>query len=222
MDINEFSRRLCASFHLKAMSSRIFAHLNDCVIVGLVLVKVPVMPSYKLYFAMYPLWRSSLKECLDIPLFQIALLDDKGFEIYLPKDIDDEYAQSLIEKCREQFPLLSGDISFANMIISLNSHIAHDKSINSNFVLNMKIYKLIYGVALYKNELEAANNIYHLISRQISQWDADIFRYWYGEKEDYLRTLKEYAQNRELIIGNVQSNLSNPKIARTDRFKMTY
>lgn len=86
----------------------------------------------------------------------------------------------------------------------------------------MKIYKLIYGVALYKNELEAANNIYHLISRQISQWDADIFRYWYGEKEDYLRTLKEYEQNRERIIGNVRSNLSNPKIARTDRFKMMY
>lgn len=105
MDINEFSRRLCASFHLTAISPSIFVHLTDCVIVGLVLVKVPNMSSYKLYFAMYPLWRSSLKECLDIPLFQIALLDDKGFEIYLPKDIDEEYAQSLIEKCREQFPL---------------------------------------------------------------------------------------------------------------------
>ena len=222
MDINEFSRRLCASFHLTPISSRIFVHLNDCVIVGLVLVKVPVMPSYKLYFAMYPLWRSSLKDCLAIPLFQIALLDDNGFEIYISKDIDDEYAQSLIEKCREQFPLLSGDISFANMIISLNCHIAHDKSINSNFVLNMKIYKLIYGVALYKNELEAANNIYHLISGQISQWDAETFRYWYGEKEDYLRILKEYEQNRERIISNVHTNLANPKLAKTDRFKMLY
>lgn len=222
MDINEFSRRLCASFHLTPISSRIFVHLNDCVLVGLVLVKVPGMPSYKLYFAMYPLWRSTLKGCLEIPLFQIALLDDNGFEIYISKYIDDEYAQSLIEKCREQFPLLSGDISFANMIISLNCHIAHDKSINSNFVLNMKIYKLIYGIALYMNELEAANNIYHLISGQISQWDAETFRYWYGEKEDYLRTLKEYEQNRERIISNVHTNLANPKLAKTDKFRMSY
>lgn len=222
MDINEFSRRLCASFHLKAMSSRVFVHLNDCVIVGMALVKVPVMSSYKLYFTIYPLWRSTLKECLDIPLFQIALLDDKGFEIYLHAEIDDGYAQSLIEKCREQFALLSGDISFANMIISLNNHIAHDKSINSNFVLNMKIYELIYGVALYNNDLEAANNIYNLISGQISQWDADVFRYWYGEKEDYLKSLKEYEPNRNRIIENVKTNFNNPKIAKVHRFKMLH
>ncbi len=46
------------------------------------------------------------------------------------------------------------------MIISLYCHIAHDQSINSNFLLNIELYKLIYGVALYGNELEAANNIY--------------------------------------------------------------
>lgn len=129
MFINEFSRRLCASLHLTSISPSVFVHLTDCVLVGLVLVKVPIMHFYKLYIAMYPLWRSSLKKCLDIPLFQIALLDDKGFEIYLPKDTDDEHAQSLIEKYREQLPLLSGDISFANMIISLNSYIAQEREI---------------------------------------------------------------------------------------------
>lgn len=55
MDINEFSRRLCSSFHLTAISPSIFVHLTDCVIVGLVLVKVPNMPSYKLYYDNLPI-----------------------------------------------------------------------------------------------------------------------------------------------------------------------
>lgn len=83
----------------------------------------------------------------------------------------------------------------------------------------MKIYELIYGAALYNNDVESAKDVYSQISSQISDWDTKIFNYWYGDKDTTLSKLLEFEPNRCRIIENVSLNTSDPKITKLPTYK---
>ena len=67
MENKELSKQLCAVFNLKGITSKSYVHKVECILVGLTFVKVPNR-DYKLFFTIYPLWRSTLKSCIDVPL----------------------------------------------------------------------------------------------------------------------------------------------------------
>lgn len=82
MENKELSKQLCAVFNLKGITSKSYVHKVECILVGLTFVKVPNR-DYKLFFTIYPLWRSTLKSCIDVPLLLQPLVDDNGLDIYL-------------------------------------------------------------------------------------------------------------------------------------------
>lgn len=212
MDYKELSKQLCATFNLKSITSKTFAHKIECILVGLTFIKVPNR-DYKLFFTIYPLWRSTLKSCIEVPLLLQPLADDNGLDIYLSDFID------IIDRCNSQFPLLRGCNSAADFVRFLYNIIATDKAIQANFILKMKIYELIYCVALYNNDVESAKDVYSQISSQISNWDTKIFNYWYGDKDTTLSKLLEFEPNRCRIIENVSLNTSDPKITKLPTYK---
>ena len=207
MENKELSKQLCAVFNLKGITSKCFVHRVECLLVGLTFVKVPNL-DYKLFFSIYPLWRSTLKCCIDIPLFLLPLVDDNGLDIYLSD------STNIIDRCCTQFPLLSESNTAADFVRVLYEIIATDKSIQTNFVLQMKIYELIYGVALYLNNIDIVQDVYIQISNQISNWDTKIFNYWYGDKDTTLSKLLEYEANKRRIVKNVDHNAYDPKVIK--------
>lgn len=212
MKYKELSKQLCAVFNLKGITSNTFVHKVECILVGLTFVKVPNR-DYKLFFTIYPLWRSTMKSCIDVPLLILPLVDDNGFDIYLSDCIN------IIDKCNTQFPLLSGSNTAVDFVRGLHEIIANDKSIQNNFVLKMKIYELIYGTALYLNNTVMAKDVYLQISNQISSWDTKIFSYWYGDKGATLTKLIEFEANKHKIVKNVDLNASDPKIIKLPTYK---
>lgn len=56
--------------------------------------------------------------------------------------------------------------------------------------------------------------IYDLISNEILQWDKEIFEYWFGDKESYLKKLKEYNKNRNSLLDNLKCNSDESKILK--------
>lgn len=156
-----------------------------------------------------------------MPYFQIPLLDDKGLDIYLSDSMDENLVTNAIDKCKTQFQLLAGNILFDKLIKYFESIIATDISINSNFLLKLKIYELIYGIAVYRNDIDVACNIYRTVSNQIFQWDTKIFEYWRGDKEEYLKKLEDYELNRTVIANNIWNNSMSPKIHKLSRYKIT-
>lgn len=213
MKYKELSKQLCAVFNIKGITSNTFVHKVECILVGLTFVKVPNR-DYKLFFTIYPLWRSTMKSCIDVPLLLQPLVDDNGLEIYLSDCIN------IIDKCNTQFPLLSGSNTVVDFVWGLHEFIANDKSIQNNFVLKMKIYELIYGIDLYLNNIEMAQDIYLQISNQISNWDTKIFSYWYGNKDTTLSKLLEFEANRRRIVKNVELNASNTKVMKLPAYKL--
>lgn len=212
MENKELSKQLCAVFNLKGITSKCFVHKVECIFVGLTFVKVPNR-DYKLFFSIYPLWRPTLKSCIDLPLLLQPLVDDNGLDIYLSDGIN------IIDRCSTQFPLLSGCNTAADFVRILYEIIATDKSIQTNFVLQMKIYELIYGVALYINNIDISQDVYIQISNQISGWDTKIFNYWYGDKDTTLSKLLEFESNKRRIVKNVVLNSSDPKVKKLPAYK---
>lgn len=207
MEYRELSKQLCAVFNLKGITSKSYVHKVESVLVGLTFVKVPNR-DYKLFFSIYPLWRPTLKSCIDLTLFLLPLVDDNGLDIYLSD------STNIIDRCCTQFPLLSGSNTAADFVRILYEIIATDKSIQTNFILQMKIYELIYGVALYLNNIDIAQDVYIRISNQISGWDTKIFNYWYGDKDTTLSKLLEFESNKRRIVKNVDHNAYDPKVIK--------
>ena len=212
MENKELSKQLCAEFNLKGIISKCFVHKVECSLVGLTFVKVPNR-DYKLFFSIYPLWRPTLKSCMDLPLLLQPLVDDNDLDIYLSDGIN------IIDRCSTQFPLLNGCNTAADFVRILYEIIATDKSIQTNFILQMKIYELIYGVALYLNNIDIAQDVYIHISNQISGWDTKIFNYWYGDKDTTLSKLLEFESNKRRIVKNVVLNSSDPKVIKLPTYK---
>lgn len=77
---------------------------------------------------------------------------------------------------------------------------------------------MIYDVALIRNDTETAIYIYDLISNEILQWDKEIFEYWFGDKESYLKKLKEYNKNRNSLLDNLKCNSDESKILKLHKY----
>ncbi len=212
MENKELSKQLCAVFNLKGITSKSYVHKVECILVGLTFVKVPNR-DYKLFFTIYPLWRSTLKSCIDDPLLLQPLVDDNGLDVYLSD------STNIIDRCSTQFPLLSGSNTAADFVRVLYEIIATNKSTQTNFVLQMKIYELIYGIALYLNSIDVIKDVYIQIKNQISGWDTKIFNYWYGDKDTTLSKLLEFESNKRRIVKNVVLNASYPKVIKLPTYK---
>ena len=203
---------ISTAFNLKGFTSKSYVHKVECILVSLTVVKV-LNRDYKLFFSIYPLWRSTLKSCIDVPLLLQPLVDDNGLDIYLSN------STNIIDRGSTQFSLLNGCNLAADFVRGLYEIIAIDKSIQTNFVLQMKIYELIYGIALYLNNIKIAKDVYIQISNQISGWDTKIFNCWYGDKDTTLTKLLEFESNKRRIVKNVDRNAYDPKVIKLPTYK---
>lgn len=207
------------TFNLGSITTSIFCYRVDCILMGMNLIKVPGRTGYKLFFSIYPLWRQSLKACLGYPSFLQPILDNKNMDYILPEDMAENEIDDALHLYQSQISCShSEDVSFTELRKYLKSCISNHVGIRSNFVLQMKIYELLYGIALYRDDKETANDICKTISDNIIQWDDKIFQYWYGDKAEYLLRLMDFDSNRINLFDNVSLNLAEPKVQKLPHF----
>ena len=219
MKKNIFSDKICNMLNLKSITTRSFVYLVDCILLGIVMVKVPGRNAFKLYFTIFLLCKKTLKDCLDMPIVQKVIVDDKNMDFYLREELSPDNVNSAIQKILEQVPFVPAqNISFEKLKSFLIEVTEKDSTISSNFVLKMKIYRMIYDVALIRNDTETAIYIYDLISNEILQWDKEIFEYWFGDKKSYLKRLQEYGKNRNCLLDNLKCNLDESKILKLHKY----
>lgn len=219
MNKRQFTKIVCDTFNLGSITPSIFCYRVDCILMGMNLVKVPGIAGYKSFCSIYSLWRQTLKTCLDYPLFLQPIDDGKNIDYVLPEDMNENDVDCALHIYQSQIPFNhSADVSFIGLREFLQYSIAHDVNIKSNFVLQMKIYELLYGIALYRDDKETANDICKTISDNIIQWDDKIFQYWYGDKAEYLLRLMDFDSNRINLFDNVSLNLAEPKVQKLPHF----
>ena len=62
MKKNIFSDKMCNMLNLKSITTRSFVYLVDCILLGIVMVKVPGRNAFKLYFTIFSLCKKTLKD----------------------------------------------------------------------------------------------------------------------------------------------------------------
>lgn len=62
MKNNIFIDKICNMLNLKSITTRSFVYLVDCILLGIVMVKVPGRNAFKLYFTIFSLCKKTLKE----------------------------------------------------------------------------------------------------------------------------------------------------------------
>lgn len=87
MKKNIFSDKICNMLNLKSITTRSFVYLVDCILLGIVMVKVPERKAFKLYFTIFSLCKKTLKDCLDMPIVQKVIVDDKNMDFYLREEL---------------------------------------------------------------------------------------------------------------------------------------
>ena len=215
MNTRQFSKEICKNLGLQGITPKNLVYILDCVLVGITIVKVPNRSCYKLYFSIFPLWKSSLKECLDAPLFQKVIISNNGLDMCIADTLPEEEVASGIQLCLEQIPFFpSKDVDFSSLLRYLYNVTIQDPTIAKNFVLTLKVYQLIYNVALYCNDYTTAKDVYNVISEKISQWDDAIFQYWFGNKTSYINGLLNFEINRLNLITQLKCNLGDSKISK--------
>ena len=218
MTKKQFAEIICKKFSLKGITPSSFVYVLNCMLIGIVMVKVPGKNAYKLYFSIYPLWMSNLKECLDMPLFQQPILNNKNMDIYLPENMTEYGVDFVLHQCQKQVPFIPARNIPFNDIVAFLHRILKNSTFAGNFVLKMKVYRLIYSIALICNDFKTAESVYKTISQSIDQWDDTIFQYWYGDKKSYLNQQQEYDSNKIILQTNLQNNLQNPKICKMPKY----
>lgn len=122
---------------------------------------------------------------------QQAIVDTKNLDIYLPENMTEEDISFILHQCVLQIPFIPAkDITSLDIIKFLYNKIIEDPGISGNFVLEMKVYTLIYNIALICNDYKSAENVYEQISQNINKWDDAIFRYWFGDKKTIWKDCK--------------------------------
>lgn len=218
MTKKQFAEIICKKFSLKGITPSSFVYVLNCMLIGIVMVKVPGKNAYKLYFSIYPLWMSNLKECLDMPLFQQPILNNKNMDIYLPENMTEYGVDFVLHQCQKQVPFIPARNIPFNDIVAFLHRILKNSTFAENFVLKMKVYRLIYSIALICNDFKTAESVYKTISQSIDQWDDTIFQYWYGDKKSYLNQQQEYDSNKIILQTNLQINLQNPKMCKVPKY----
>lgn len=116
MKKNIFSDKICNMLNLKSITTRSFVYLVDCILLGIVMVKVPGRSAFKLYFSIFSLCKKTLKDCLDMPIVQKVIVDDKNMDFYLREELSPDNVNSAIQKILEQVPFVPAqNISFEKL-----------------------------------------------------------------------------------------------------------
>lgn len=198
---------------LSAYTKAKYYNILECVVVGWELISMRNKKEYKPYLVIYPLWEDSLAQCMGYPLLLMPIVQ-KGIDLVLPYDSDRDYADQIKKLCYSVIPFdLGGDIPTGKFISFIKDSFA-TIDIRSNFVLQIKIYRLLYGIYLYLGEMESANDVYRTLKQKSQFWDKEILNYWYGDLSDWLDYLRNTSVNRYKFIANINSNLKEKQISK--------
>lgn len=206
---------------LSKFSQNKFYRVVGCSIIGVELIKLPKIESYRPHFVLYPLWKSDLKNCLDSPSILFELSNNKGLQFSIPYLKHSAYFNEAIECLKKQASILF----FGNMplksLYGLIDNRFNDILVKSNSAQQAKLFELKYFSALYVSNQSQAKGILNQVQQASKNWDVQMFEMWFGRFDLWLEGLREKASRRGDFISQVKANLQDKKISHLKRSELT-
>ena len=117
---------------------------------------MPNKSEYKSHLVIYPLWENTFDKWMDSPLLLIPMRH-KGIDLCVSYD-EEENVHQITAYCNKIIEL-GKDIHSATFISYLKENF-NNPNVKSNFLLQIKLFRLLYGIYLYLDKMELAESIY--------------------------------------------------------------
>lgn len=209
MNKNYIKKIWCTDLGLSPFSNNQFYNILECIIIGWKLIPMPNKSEYKPHLVIYPLWENTFNNCMDSPLL-LTPMKHKGIDLCVSYDEEKENVHQITAYCSKIIEL-GKDIRSATFISYLKENF-NNPNVKSNFLLQIKLFRLLYGIYLYLDKMELAEDIYTTLKYESCLWDKEIFYYWYGKLDTWINSMSNLKNNRELFIANIQKNSKEKKI----------
>ncbi len=198
---------------LSAFAQNKFYKLTSCIFMGIEAVNIPAIEGYKPHFVIYPLWKESVKQCLDFPLLYICIKDRKGFEFSIPYLKHTTLIDEAIECLKKQIPFsLNGDITL-NCLLGLIDNYSNNIWVKSNTLLQVKLLELKFYATLYFGIQSQVQNILDQIRQVSTGWNMQIFENLFGKFDDWFLDLQKMIFHRDEFLKRIERNRQDKKIA---------
>ena len=151
---------------------------------------------------------------MDSPLLLIPM-KHKGIDLCISYDEEEENVHQITAYCNKIIEL-GKDIHSATFISYLKENF-NTPNVKSNFLLQIKLFRLLYGIYLYLDKMKLAESLYTTLKYESCLWDEEIFHYWYGKLDIWIDSLSNFKNNREHYIANIQKNSKEKRLLSIKR-----
>lgn len=173
------------------------------VVIGLELVRLPRSEEYRPHFVMYPLWKKDIKTNLDFPILLKEYYDKKGFQYSIPYEKHSTFFADALESVKTNTPIsFTGSISIKEIYHAIDNYAKQPPlSAAPNSYLQAALQASKLKIALFAGRTEA-QEIFDQISRR--NWDLNHFAAFGVDFNEWLQTLRNETNNRELFLEHIK------------------
>lgn len=207
--------------NLSEFTQNKFYKISGCLIMGIEAVNIPSIKGYKPHFVIYPLWKESIRLCLDVPSIYICLNDKKGGQFSIPYLKHFDLHSEAIECFKQQFPILSNrDVNLQSLLDFIDYYL-RDMLIMSNSAQQAKLFELKLYTALYVGNQVQVQNVLNQIQKSSRSWNMRLFETWYGDFDVWFQGLRDVIIHKDAFLKLIEKNKLDKKISKLKNSELT-
>lgn len=200
---------------LSRYSSNMLLMKQGPIVIGLYFQKV--YDDYRPIFISYPLWKDSLKDCMQFYIFHHEFRNNKNLQLNVPiLNHQSNFTEAV--KCvqSQSSNLLQENVYVKDIFNYLDYLREHDLLIKLQR-FDGKRELLVYSmmIALYTNNEDLLQWVCNKTKKQIQTWDKEYFKQCYGyDLETWEAELYQLIDQREEIMERIRINSMDKRIAK--------
>ncbi len=186
-------------------------------ILGIELIKLPRVDNYRPHFAIYPLFRKGIENCLKIPFILDQYYDERGMQLSLPYDNNSKIkiVQNIINNT-SKLDLNLSSYKLSNFFNLAEYYLYNHPDIwyRNHPGKRALLFELKLYAALYVGNETEINIVISEILEESAKWNMQLFETWFGNFETWFQNLNTLILNRIEFLKQIDTNKHEKKIAK--------
>lgn len=194
------------------------------VLVGIELVKPPLVDKYSPHFVIYSLCGNKagngLKACLSAPIVLKAFYDKRGQEIFIPYFKHSSEFSEVLKAVKKQLPFsMEGDVLLKTMFSVLDKHSKTPPlSAAPNSYLQAVLMEFKLEMAICSGSEKQTQEIFNQIKKR--SWDLEHFALWGIKYDEWLKRVEDKIINKEELLLRLNTNKQDKKLDKLQQSEL--
>lgn len=199
---------------LKMLSTARLLKVTGCFIQGFELTRLPHGSiKFRPHFVIYPLWKNSVKECLQESTIIHEFKNARGLQYNIPYIENHPLLENAITVAKNEIKVLIENTSIESLLRFVDARL-NDVLVAASPVIQAKIFELIIFSAMSIQDNE-------LLAQQISRakkasqnWAPHLFDWKFGSTTKWIDELENCIANSESFNAKVETNIKDKTLAK--------